>query len=242
MTTDLNIIIRIEKLLAKAEDPGCTPAERESFQDKAFELIERYRIDKASIGGHLAADDVIITGKVGDFNGIYGRVRIQIVTEIADSMDVQIFWAGFKNTRHLKAYGFRSDVDRVIALAHRLVLDADAQVKLVANSYDMKDTLRQRRGFYEGYAWSIGSRLRTARQTAEANAARDGIDMVSTALVLVDRKKQVNEKLRSDNPNLKEAGKLDASGYDGFEHGSVVGSRADLTNQNAISHRKELGR
>ena len=119
-TPDLDLIIRVEKLLAQGADPGCTEAERESFQAKAFQLIERHRIDRSLIGGHLAADDVIITDTVGDFNGIYGRVRIEIVDAVAQAFDAKLFWTGYQNSRRLKAYGFRSDIDQVIALVNQL--------------------------------------------------------------------------------------------------------------------------
>lgn len=241
-TPNLNLLIRIEKLLAQSEDPSCTVAEREAFQNKAFELMERHRIDRAAVGGHLAKDDVITTEAVGDFNGIYGRVRIEIVDAIATANDVKLFWTGYQNTRHLKAYGFKSDIDRVIPLANRLLADADLRVKLLEASYSMKDTIRQRRGFFQGYADSISMRMNAARRTAETAAKADGIDVASTALVLVDRKRQVNEALRQSNPRLRSAGGINSPGIDGYIGGQQAGRNADLTNNNAVATRKALGR
>lgn len=241
-TPDLDILIRIEKLLAKGDDPSCTDPEREAFQNKAFELMERHRIDRAAIGGHLAKDDVIITQAIGDFNGIYGRVRIEIVSAVANAYDVQIFWDGYKNFRRLKAYGFKSDIERVIPLISRLLADADLRVKLLEASYSMKDTIRQRRGFFQGYADSVGLRLRRAQQEATKQATAEGVDTASTALVLVDRKRQVNESLRK-TMNIKSAGGLNGTGADGYMSGMDAGSNADLSHGNSVGRgQKALGR
>jgi hypothetical protein len=239
---DLDILIRIEKLLAKGDDPGCTVPEREAFQNKAFVLMERHRIDRSQVGGHLAADDVIMTQSVGDFNGIYGRVRIGIVDAVARANDVQLFWSGYQNFRHLKAYGFKSDIERVIPLANRLLADADLRVRLMPNGYDKRDTLNQRRGFFQGYADAVAQRLRTARREAEAEAIADHVDVASTALVLVDRKRQVNESLREAHGNLRSAGGINGGGMGGYAGGTEAGRNADLTNRNAVGSRKALTR
>lgn len=241
-TPDLDILIRIEKLLAQSEDPSCTTPEREAFQNKAFELMARHRIDRSQVGGHLAKDDVIETQVVGDFNGIYGRLRIEVVQAVAEANDIKLFWNGYKNFRHLKAYGFKSDLDRCIPLMHRLVADADLQVKLIEKSYDMKDTLRQRRGFYDGYADAISGRLLVARIAAEQQAASEGVDVAGTSLVLVDRARQVNDSLRQNMGNLRKAGGLNDTGHSGYGNGHAAGTRADLSNRNQVGSRKALGR
>lgn len=243
MSADLDVIIRVEKLLAKAADAGCTEAEREAFQAKAFELIERHRIDQAAIGGHLAADDELGTWKVGDFNGIYGRVRIGIVQAVADAFDVALFWSGYRNERHLKAYGFRSDVDRVVALSNRLLADADVRVKLL-EGYDMKDTVRQRRGFYLGYADAVSARLTTARRAAEAAHRAEAGEPASTsaALVLVDRRRQVNDSFRQTHGNIRAASSINQPGDYGYTHGHDAGRSADLSHQNQVRSQRALGR
>jgi hypothetical protein len=256
--SDLGIIIKIEKLLAQGDDTGCSEAEREAFQAKAFELMERHRIDRAAIGGHLAADDVIITDTVGDFNGIYGRVRIEVAQAVATAFDCKLFWSGYQNTRRLKAYGFRSDVDQVIALANRLLADADLRVQLLPppEHVDMYNpsgdryrsrqgavqaaTINERRGFYTGYAEQIGYRLRQAQQAAKVAATDAGVDVTSAALVLVDRKRQVNDQYRS--LNTRAASVINGGGHGGYSRGSEAGRNADLSHSNQVGSRKALGR
>ena len=43
------LLARVRKLLAKAEDPGCTPAEAEALTDKAAQLIAKYGVDRAML-------------------------------------------------------------------------------------------------------------------------------------------------------------------------------------------------
>jgi hypothetical protein len=261
--TDLNILIRVEKLLAQAADPAATEPERETFQAKAFELIQRHRIDEAQIGGHLAADDVLGQFPIGSFDGIYGRVRIDIVGAVAAPFDVHLFWSGYGNKRRLKGYGFKSDVDRVIALTNRLLADADVRARTldiaacVVSPYNSSGdsyksdrgavqaaTIRERRGFYMGYADAVLTRLMQARKTAEAAHRADTSEAIatSTALVLVDRRREVNDRFRADVGKLKSAGGLDGSYGGGRSAGYEAGAKADLSHQNQVRSQKALGR
>lgn len=264
MSADLSIIIRVEKLLAKAADPGCTEPEREAFQAKAFQLMQEHRISEAQLGGHLDADDVLGTYPLGDFNGIYGRVRLQMVNSVASAFDVQIFWRGYGNKRSLYGYGFKSDADRVVTLTNRLLADADVRAKGLTvhqddvtmlnpddGSYYRSEkgalqaaVVRERRGFYLGYADAVRSRLRTATAAATSAHAEEvgAAASQSAALVLVDRKRQVNEGFRAAHPNLSTAGGLNSAGGSGHSAGYSAGSRADLSSQNTLRSQKALGR
>src|SRR4029453_10342515 len=42
-----SMLDKVRKLLAKAEDPGCTPAEAAALNDKAAEIIAKYGVDRA---------------------------------------------------------------------------------------------------------------------------------------------------------------------------------------------------
>jgi hypothetical protein len=238
-TPDLDIIVRIEKLLAKSEDKGATEAEREIFQAKAFELMERHRIDQALIGGHLKADDVISQQKLGDFNGTYGRVRIQVVAAVARAFDVEIFWKGYGAKRAVFGYGFASDIEQARVLSNRLLADCDLRAQLI-RGWDQGDTMQQRRGFYLGYAQAIDVRFRKAYEVALKQAQDEGVDTASAALVLVDRKKQVNEEYRN-KIKARPAGGLGGGSSTGHGQGYSAGSQADLSHGNSVGSRKAIG-
>ena len=50
---------KVRKLLAKAEDPGCTPAEAAAFNDKATELIAKYGVDRALLAAAAPEADPV---------------------------------------------------------------------------------------------------------------------------------------------------------------------------------------
>ena len=204
--TDLNIIIKIEKLLAMAGDSGCTPEEREAFHEKAMEMMHEHRLTQADVGGNLAADDKLVNVKFGQMDGTYGRVRLNLLAGIADGFDVKTYWLPRGNKRTAMLYGFKSDVDAVVALANRLIADADMRAKLLtadpaeyaSAQQAAAGLIRERRGFYLGYASEIADRLCRTRAAAEKVAAAAGVNVESAALVLVDRAKQVHDGLRRD--------------------------------------------
>lgn len=239
-TPDLSIIIRIEKLMRQGEDSGCTPEEREAFQQKAAELVERHRIDRSLIGGHLSEDDKIVDVAVGPFDGVYGRVRIDIVHVVANAYDCKLYWRGYGNKRTLHCYGFRSDTDIVISLGNRLLADADLRVDCM-RGYDLKATLNARRGFYMGYREAVDDRLSQARRTVRETMQAEGADVQSAALVLVDRKRQVHEDYAAKHGRLRQAGGVQGA-YAGHEQGRQAGSQVSLAVQNQVGGRKALGR
>jgi len=226
--------------MRQGEDPGCSPEEREAFQAKAAELVERYRIDRSLIGGHLDSDDVINTVVVGKFDGVYGRVRIDVVNAVAAAYDCKVFWQGYKNYRTLKCYGFKSDTDIVVALGNRLLADADLRVDCM-RGYDVKATLNARRGFYMGYASAVSERLRQARRVVRETMQAEGTDVQSAALVLVDRKRQVHDQYLAEHGRMRHAGGVQGA-YAGHAEGRQAGSQVSLAVQNQVGGRKALGR
>ena len=70
MQTDL--LDRVRKLLAKAEDEGCTPEEAEALTAKAAELMARYGIDRALLGALRPETDRPADRKFG-FERAVGR-------------------------------------------------------------------------------------------------------------------------------------------------------------------------
>ena len=62
MSIDNDLLDRVRKLLAKAEDEGCTPEEAEALTAKAAELMARYGIDRALLGALRPETDGRPTG------------------------------------------------------------------------------------------------------------------------------------------------------------------------------------
>ena len=83
------ILSKVRKLLAKAEDPACTPAEAEAFTAKAAELIAKYGVDRALLAARDPATDPVgdrvielyppyALDKAGLLAGVRGRVALPV--------------------------------------------------------------------------------------------------------------------------------------------------------------------
>src|SRR4051794_35012987 len=54
------VLDKVRKLLAKAEDPACSPAEAEALTAKATELIAKYGVDQALLAARDPARDSVV--------------------------------------------------------------------------------------------------------------------------------------------------------------------------------------
>jgi hypothetical protein len=226
------ILAKVRKLLAKAEDPACTPAEAESFTAKATELIAKYGVDRALLA---AADpttdsvgDLVVDvpapyalDKAGLLAGVAGALRCRSVRRRAEG--------GF--AMHL--FGFVSDLERVELLYTSLLVQA-AHGLAAAPVPPWEHVAAFRRSWLAGFAAVVARRLRESEETAVTRAVpeRDG---PSVALVLADRSDRVALRLAETYPGLRSAGPRRLAGG-GLDHGAAAGRCADLGASPVGSH------
>src|SRR5580692_199685 len=86
MQTDL--LDRVRKLLAKAEDEGCTPAEAEALTAKAADLMARYGIDRALLGAVRPETDRPADRKFG-FEAPWADVKAHLLAALATALRCQ---------------------------------------------------------------------------------------------------------------------------------------------------------
>lgn len=199
--TDLKVVMRIEKLFAQASDPAATGPERDEFERKAFALLTKYRLTTADLGGNLPADD-----KLGEHHldahiavGGNGRLFLQVLQSVVEGFDSKMYWhtsydipPGFNASRvySVTVVAWKSDFKLINVLAPRIL--NSARMSMAATHGDNPwETRNLRRSFLLGYQSQIRSRI--AEVFAEEVEALPAPKRSSTELVLVDRKKQVNE-------------------------------------------------
>lgn len=218
------ILSKVRKLLAKAEDPACTPAEAEAFTAKAAELIARYGVDRALLAAQDPDSDPVgdrvielaapyALDKAGLLAGVAGALRCRSVRRRAGK--------GF--TLHI--FGFTSDLDRVELLFTSLLVQA-AQGLAAARVPPGTHLAAFRRSWLAGFAAAVTSRLRAA-ETAAASAKESGPTGRSVALVLADRSDRVERRLAEAYPRLRTASARRLGGG-GLSQGMAAGRRADL--------------
>src|SRR4051812_37551858 len=96
------LLERVRKLLAKTEDPACTPAEAEAFTAKATELIAKYGVDQAllaavdpavdPVGDRLVRlDPPYALDKAGLLAAVAVPLRCRVVRRTRDGVQVHLF-------------------------------------------------------------------------------------------------------------------------------------------------------
>ncbi len=223
------ILEKVRKLLAKAENPGCTPAEAEALTDKAAQLIAKYGVDRALLAATspeidpLADRVIMVTApyaldKAGLFTSVAGPLRCRTVRR------KQWTPAGYAYAMHL--FGFTTDLDRVDLLYTSLLVQASLGLA-VAPIPPEDSPAAFRRTWLAGFAYAIGQRLRQAEEQAEAHAAAVPAPGPSVALVLADRGDRVDRRVEEAYPRLRQAPARRLVGS-GLDHGYAAGQQADL--------------
>ena len=218
---------KVRKLLAKAEDPGCTPEEAAALNDKAAELIAKYGVDQALLAAATPGVDPV-GDRVVTIHAPYAIDKAALLGTVAMALRCRSVRAkqsgaqGYVYTMHL--FGFASDLERTELLYTSLLVQASyglAAAGIPAN----EPAAMFRRSWLAGFTHAVGVRLREAEQRAsEAAASGSG---PSVALVLADRSGQVDRRMAESYPRLGMAPPRRLAGS-GAHRGYAAGQRADL--------------
>lgn len=228
---------RIQALLTKAESTEF-PEEAEALVAKAQELMTRHAIDEATLAAAGGQSTDTMTTQVVEIDAPYASAKASVLAGIAIANRCKVLSRKSYNGTEYHVFGFASDVAAVEQLFASLLVQASRA--LIAAPIPERDTARRfRHAFMLSYANRIYQRLVDA--TAEATAAHEAETSQSTALVLVDRKRQVDEQFAADHPNIRYARKSSSSRA-GRTAGTAAANRASLGNQSVgAGARRALG-
>lgn len=222
------ILEKVRKLLAKAEDPGCTPAEAEALTDKAAELIAKYGVDRALLAAARPESDPVGDRTI-EVLAPYGLDKAGMLGTIAAALRCRSVrrerWDGDRRSYSVHLFGFSSDLERVELLFTSLLVQA-AYGLAAAPVPAWESPAAFRRSWLAGFTHAVGYRISQAeKRAASAAPATDGSP--SLALVLADRSDRVEQRLAQAYPRLRTASPRQLRGS-GIERGYAAGQRADL--------------
>ena len=238
---DEDLLERVRKLLAKAEDESCTPAEAEALTAKAADLMAKYGIDRALLGAlHPETDkpaDRVFTlanpwadVKRHLLAGLAMALRCQCVqTRVPDGGRLLAGRAA-ESTR-LHVFGYTSDLERAdILFTSLLVQMARALARQVVPGSG-GEARAWRRSWMLGYSTAVVTRVRAAEEVAVATATAPAADAASTpgqsaALVLADRSLVVKRQVSAAYPRLRKTRVTYSGG--GYRNGYQEGQKADI--------------
>jgi Protein of unknown function (DUF2786) len=229
MQTDL--LDRVRKLLAKAEDEGCTPEEAEALTAKAAELMARYGIDRALLGAARPETDRPADRKFA-FDPPWADVKAHLLAAVATALRCQCVQTRTAAGPRLHVFGYASDLERAEILYTSLLVQmarALAREPVPASGNSAK---AWRRSWMLGYCTAVVARVRAAEEAAAASAAPGAdpgaalADGRSAALVLADRSLTVRLQVTAAYPRLKKKRVTYTGG--GYGAGYREGEKADI--------------
>lgn len=234
------LVSRVEKLWRRANHPGTPPEERKAAQAKALSLMSRHQITEAMLREHTPDDEIVDT-LFGEIKGTYGRLMINIIDSIGRHYGVKVYYKQSRKNYEVFLFGFKSDCERVKALSTMLLSEAVSDI----NGYvgqSRADTFDYKRSYLVAYGNTVSSRLFESLQDVIEELPEE--DQKGVSLVLVSRKKQVNERMKVVHSNMTVAEPLGwTSSTRGFADGRQKGNSVPLNlNAQVQSAPKELTR
>ena len=223
MTAD-PLLERVRKLLAKAEDPACTPAEAEAFTAKATELIAKYGVDQALLA--VSAPDPV-GDRILTVDPPYARDKAALLAAVALAMRCRVVHLDRRGIDRSHLFGHAADLERVELLFTSLLVQA-AHGLAAAHVPGGEHPAAFRRSWLVGFTEAIRARL--VRSERSAATGTPGAE-----LVLADRSAQVERRRDEVYPRLAKLGPRRLRGS-GRRQGYAVGSAANLSRDPRLGH------
>jgi hypothetical protein len=216
MTAPESLLGRVRKLLAKAEDPACTPAEAAAFTAKATELIAKYGVNQALLAG---AEPDPVGDRIVTVEPPYARDKAGLLATVALALRCRVVHLDRRGTTRSHLFGHGPDLERVELLFTSLLVQA-AHGLAAAAVPRHEHPAAFRRSWLVGFTEAIRARLQESERSAAASVP--GAD-----LVLVDRTALVERRRDEVYPRLARLGPRRLRGS-GRGLGYAEGRRANL--------------
>jgi hypothetical protein len=232
MSDELDIIVsKIEKLWRLANHSHTSDVERETFEAKALALMARHRVVMAQLD--IERKDPLADYKFGMVAGGYARPLLQILSSVASAYSCRVWWYTKPEGKDVSIFGFKSDAERSISLGKMLMNEALTQASYKTSPNVHARAFRQ--SYLIGFARAIATRFQEASRIAEQETTPE--QSISTALVFVERSKQVDAAYRKRN--FTTASRIRLSSMAGFNAGYEDGTNAN-TSRAPLANKKEL--
>jgi len=223
-----DVIRKVEFLLERAQGSSY-PAEAESCQRKAQELMTKYQLESSQLFG-VKRDETIIRRDV-KMTGAYAIDRITLLNSIAR----QNFCRVLRGSGYAVIYGYESDIELSLAMFRMLEVDMANQMTLALNEYrslgGKANAKSWKKSFMAGYANTISERLRDSK--------REYVDASTGIYALAVRDKEQMIASYFEGVSKSSGASRTLSSTSGWSSGKSSADRADL-GQTRISYTRAL--
>ncbi|MET7460664.1 DUF2786 domain-containing protein [Nonomuraea sp. NPDC005501] len=213
---------RVRKLLAKAERTD-NEHERATFMAAASALMAKYGIDALDPGEpRQAPGDRIVT-----LPAPWAREKARLVGLVAQAVRCRPLLIGRGDGGHqVHIFGFAADLERADLLATSLLLQMASGLGRTRPPAEAAAARAYRRSWMLGFADEVYRLLREAEERAEADHLDGNPAGAGTALVLADRRAEVERAVAARYPLIRvTVPRMTGTGY---HDGAAAGRRADL--------------
>jgi hypothetical protein len=230
-TSNDGLLDRVRKLLAKAEDEGCSPAEAEALTAKAAELMARYGIDRALLGA-LRPETDKPADRVFTLGNPWGDVKRHLLAGLATALRCKCVQVRHDEGIRLHVFGYDSDLERADILFTSLLVQMARALAAQRVPGSGGAARAWRRSWMLGYCSAVVARVRAAEEAAAASASQQAADPQaapageSAALVLADRSQVVQRQVTAAYPRLRKTRVTYSGG--GYGAGFREGQNADI--------------
>jgi len=225
------LLDRVRKLLAKAEDEGCTPHEAEALTAKAAELMARYGIDRALLGA-VRPDTDRPADRVFELDNPWAGIKAHLLAGLASALRCQCILLNRRQPgSRVHVFGYLSDLERADILFTSLLVQMARALALEPVPVYGGRAKAWRRSWMLGYCSAVVARVRAAEEAAvaaassSADAGADGHGP-SAAVVLADRAVTVRRHAEQAYPRTRKT-RVTYSG-NGYQAGYQEGQKADI--------------
>lgn len=239
----------IERLLAKAE--STTPEEAEALTEAAERLMVKHGIDAAMLAAKRKSSEPekIVTEGV-QFSGTYAYGELLMASAVVQAFGtMRVYKTGTTSSPYMTLHivGFESDVAQTKTLISSLTIQSVVAMRAwwkknrsAYQWYTESEKRNVRRQFIISFGQGAAERIKAATSEIlnETQAAEPG---TSNALVLVDRKAQVDDHLDNSDLKFRKTRAIRGGGRDAREAGQTAGRNAN-TGGKAFGSAKALGR
>jgi Protein of unknown function (DUF2786) len=232
MRTDVpnDLLDRVRKLLAKAENEAVTPAEAEALTAKAAELMARYGIDRARLGA-LHPETDRLADRMFDLDNPWAGVKAHLLAGLAMALRCQcILLRRPEPGSRVHVFGYLSDLERADILFTSLLVQMARALALQPVPVGGNKAKAWRRSWMLGYCTAVTSRVKEAEDAAAAAADGETVGASaagpSTALVLADRALTVRRQTEEAYPRTRKT-RVTYTGS-GYRDGYAEGQKADI--------------
>ncbi|MEU6714773.1 DUF2786 domain-containing protein [Nonomuraea sp. NPDC046802] len=208
---------RVRKLLAKAERTD-NEHERATFMTAASALMAKHGIDSLPPAGtRQTPGDRVVT-----LPNPWAREKARLVSLVAQAVRCRplLIGRGVEGGQRVHVFGFAADLERADLLATSLLLQMASGLARTELPEHVTAVRAYRR------SWLLGFTDEVYRLLCEAESAAREQAGTGTALVLADRRAEVERVVAAHYPSIRMS--VPTTSGTGYRDGVAAGRRADL--------------